>query len=82
MIEKCIFAILAALYGLAIHFFITEIFPAFWRTCIAYVKYIRIARKIDFGILLLLAVLTILTISVAYIIYIIGVALWMMNSII
>ena len=81
MIEKCIFAILVALYGLAIHFFITKIFPAFWRTCIAYVKYIRIARKIDFDILLF-AVLTILTCLVAYIIYIIGAALWMMNSII
>lgn len=81
MIEKCIFVILAALYGVAIHFLIAKIFPAFWRACIAYVKYIRIARKIDFGTLLF-AVLTILIILVAYIIYIIGAALWMMNSII
>lgn len=81
MIEKCIFAILVVLYGLAIHFFITKIFPAFWRACIAYAEYIRIVRKIDFGTLLF-AVLTILTGLVAYIIYIIGAALWMMNSII
>ena len=81
MIEKCIFVILAALYGLAIHFFITKISPAFWWVCIAYVKYIRFVRKIDFGTLLF-AVLTILTSLVAYIIYIIGAALWMMNSII
>lgn len=81
MIEKCIFVILVALYGLAIHFLIAKIFPAFWWTCIAYVKYIRIARKIDFGALLFV-VLTILTGLVAYIIYIIGAALWMMNSII
>lgn len=81
MIEKCIFAILVALYGLAIHFFITKIPPAFWRACIAYVKYIKLVRKIDFGTLLF-AVLAILIILVAYIIYIIGAALWMMNSII
>lgn len=81
MIEKCIFVILAALYGLAIHFFITKILPAFWRACIAYVKYIRLVRKIDFGTPLFV-VLTILTSLVAYIIYIIGAALWMMNSII
>lgn len=81
MISKCIFVILAALYGLAIHFFITKIFPAFWQACIAYVKYIRIARKIDFGTLLFI-ILTILTSLVAYIIYTIGAALWMMNSII
>lgn len=81
MIEKCIFVILAALYGLAIHFFIAKILPAFWRVCIAYVKYIRLVRKIDFGTLLLV-ISTILTILVACIIYIIGAALWMMNSII
>lgn len=81
MIEKCIFVILAVLYGLAIHFLIVKIFPAFWRACIAYVKYTRIARKIVFGTLLF-AVLTILTGLAVYIIYIIGAALWMMNSII
>lgn len=52
MIEKCIFVILAALYGLAIHFFIAKILPEFWRACIACVKYIRLVRKIDFGTLL------------------------------
>lgn len=81
MIEKCIFVILAALYGVVIHFFITKILPAFWRACIAYVKYIKLVRKIDFGTLLFV-VLTILTSLVAYITYIIGAALWMMNSII
>ena len=81
MIEKCIFVILAALYGLAIHFFIAKIFPAFWRVCIAYVKYIRLVRKIDFGTLLFVFVI-ISTGLVAYIIYIIGAELWMMNYII
>lgn len=71
MISKCIFVILAALYGLAIHFFIAKILPEFWRACIACVKYIRLVRKIDFG-----------TGLVAYIIYIIGAELWMMNYII
>lgn len=81
MISKCIFAILAALYGLAIHFFIAKILPEFWRACIACVKYIRLVRKIDFGTLLFVFV-TISTGLAAYIIYIIGAALWMMNSII
>lgn len=81
MISKCIFVILAALYGLAIHFFIAKILPAFWQACTAYVKYIRLVIKIDFGTLMFV-ILTILTSLVAYIIYIIGAALWMMNSII
>jgi hypothetical protein len=81
MISKCIFVILAALYGLAIHFFIAEILPEFWRACIAYVKYIRLVRKIDFGTLLFVFV-TISTGLAAYIIYIIGAELWMMNYII
>lgn len=81
MIEKCIFAILAALYGLAIHFLIVKIFPAFWRACTAYVKYIRLVIKIDFGTLMFV-ILTILTSLVAYIIYTIGAELWMMNYII
>ena len=81
MISKCIFVILAALYGLSIHFFIAKILPEFWRACISCVKYIRLVRKIDFGALLF-AVLTILIILVAYIIYIIGAELWMMNYII
>lgn len=77
MISKCIFVILAALYGLAIHFFIAEILPEFWRAC----KYIRLVRKIDFGTLLLVFVI-ISTGLAAYIIYIIGAELWMMNYII
>lgn len=81
MIEKCIFAILIALHGLAIYFFIAKILPEFWRACIAYVKYIRLVRKIDFGTLLFVFV-TISTGLVAYIIYIIGAELWMMNYII
>lgn len=81
MISKCIFVILAALYGLAIHFFIAKIFSAFWQACTAYVKYIRLVRKIDFGTLLFVFV-TISTGLVAYIIYIIGAELWMMNYII
>lgn len=81
MIDKCIFVFLLALYGLAIYFFAAKIFPAFWRACTAYVKYIRLVIKIDFGTLMFV-ILTILTSLVAYIIYIIGAALWMMNSII
>lgn len=81
MISKCIFVILVALYGLAIHFFIAKILPAFWQACTAYVKYIRLVRKIDFGTLLFVFV-TISTGLVAYIIYIIGAELWMMNYII
>lgn len=72
---------LAALYGLAIHFFIAKILPEFWRACIACVKYIRLVRKIDFGTILFVFV-TISTGLVAYIIYIIGAELWMMNYII
>ena len=81
MIEKCIFAILIALHGLAIYFFIAKILPEFWRACIACVKYIRLVRKIDFGTLLFVFI-TAVAFLVAYVIYIIGAALWMMNSII
>lgn len=81
MIDKCIFVFLLALYGLAIYFFAAKIFPSFWQVCKSYVKYIRITRKIDFGTLMFV-ILTILTSLAAYLIYIIGVALWMMKSII
>lgn len=81
MIDKCIFVFLLALYGLAIYFFAAKIFPSFWQVCKSYVKYIRITRKIDFGTFLFVFI-TAVTFLVAYVIYIIGVALWMMNSII
>lgn len=81
MIDKCIFVFLIALYGLAIHFFITKVFPSFWQVCKSYVKYIRITRKTDFGTFLFVFI-TAVAFLVAYVIYIIGAALWMMNSII
>lgn len=81
MIEKCIFAILVALYGLAIYFFIIKISLEFWQVCITYMKYIRLVKKIDF-VTLMFVVIIILMSFVVYIVYIIGAALWMMNSII
>lgn len=81
MLCNIIFTILVALYVIAIYLFFVKILLPFWKVCKSYIEYIKIAKKVDFASFLLVFS-AIVTFLVAYLIYIIGVALWMMKSII